>query len=232
MFFLGLISPDTSLCHAVSEQLRQAAGNWQQASFVALEDALGAWSESLPPLILWDVEDAPASDELAGFFAAKLVQQKPSPLLLSLGDSPSAIEDFGVTESFHRPLRLGYLLTRLQFYQSMLQQSPDKAFDLGPWLFAPRARTLTSKKEGGDSVKLTDKEAALLEFLCAASAAVPRDEILASIWGYDSNIDTHTLETHIYRLRRKLAPKHGEEGCDIFLSEHGGYRINPDWQKG
>ena len=233
MFFLGLISPDASLCHAVSEQLKQAAGDWQQASFATLEDALGAWSDALPPLILWDVEDAPASDELATFFAVKLAQQKPAPMLLVLGDKlPAAIEGHGVTEGFTRPLRLGYLLTRIQFYQRMLQQSPDKSFDVGPWHFAPRARTLTPQAQGGEAIKLTEKEAALLEYLCAASGIVPRDELLASIWGYDSNIDTHTLETHIYRLRRKLMESQPEETTDLFISDQGGYKINLDWQKG
>jgi len=231
MFFLGLVSSDESLCHAVSEQLRQATGDWQQAVFVSLEDALGAWSDALPSLIFWDVDEAPCTSELASYFAAKLQQQKPAPLLLVLGGVPASLDAFGVTESFSRPVRLGYLLTRLQFYQRMLQQSPDKTFELGPWVFAPRARTLV-QKGGEEVVKLTDKEAALLEYLCAASAPVPREEILAAIWGYDTTIDTHTLETHIYRLRRKLMSQQPDPGDDVFISEQGRYLIHPHWQRG
>jgi len=230
MFFLGLVSSDDSLCHAVSEQLRQAAGDWQQASFSSLEDALGAWSETLPPLIFWDAGESGSSDALAAYFASKVLQQKPAPLLLVLGDVPAPLEAVGLTEHFVRPLRLGYLLTRLQFYQRLLQQSPDKTFSIGPWIFAPRARTLVPKVGEGE-VKLTDKEASLLEYLCAAAAPVPRDEILAAIWGYDASIDTHTLETHIYRLRRKLTSHQTGEGEDAFVSDQGGYQINPLWQK-
>jgi len=229
MFFLGFISSDEALGHGVSEQLKQATDGAQLALFASLEDALGVWSETLPPLILWDVDDAPASPEMVAFFASRLAQTRPAPLLLVLGEPPVAIESFGPTEVFTRPLRLGYLLTRLQFYQRMLQKAPDVAFSLGPWVFAPRARTL-SPKDATEVVKLTDKEAALLEYLCAATTSVSRDELLASIWGYDTTIDTHTLETHIYRLRRKLMAL-TPDGPDVFLSEQSGYQINPQWRE-
>lgn len=227
MLFLGLVSSDQSLCRAISEQLKEA-GSWQLAVFSSLEEALSVWSDMLPPLILWDAEDSPATEELAQFFAARLEEAHPSPLLVLIGEAPKALDAFGVTEGLQRPLRLGYLLARLQFYQRLLQQSPDVVLALGPWRFAPRARTL-SPLEGGGAMKLTDKEANLLEYLYATEEPVSRDELLAAIWGYDARMDTHTLETHIYRLRRKLAPAEGTAG-DVFLTDSRGYLINPSWR--
>ncbi len=224
---MGLVSSDAALCRAIAEQMRDAEG-WHLAVFSSLEEALGVWSGALPPLLFWDAETAPAAKDFAAFFASRLEETRPAPLLLVLGSLPPDLESFGATAFFARPLRLGYLLSRLQFYQRLLRQAPDVSFTVGPYLFAPRARTLTPAK-GGDPVKLTDKEASLLEFFCTADGPLSREEILASIWGYDERIDTHTLETHIYRLRRKLMDRAGANE-DVFFTEDGGYRLNPSWR--
>lgn len=230
MLCFGLITSDEALAHAIAEQLRESDDGWQCALFPSVEEALGAWSEVLPPLLFWDSETAAVTDEMAGFFAHRLTQVRPAPLLLVLGELPAALESFGPTELFTRPLRLGYFLTRLQFYRRVLKQAPDVALPLGAWSFAPRQRLLTPKggAAAGEPVKLTEKEAGLLEYLCAADAPVPRDELLAAIWGYDASIDTHTLETHIYRLRRKLMAMN-PDGDDVFVMTHGSYHINPAW---
>jgi len=227
MLLLGLISADQTLCRAVAEHLKGEAA-WQLAVFTSLEEALSAWSHTLPQLLLWDATHAPISDEFAAFFFERLRQARPAPLLLVLGEPPEPIERFGVTEAFQRPLRLGYLSARLHFYERLLDQAPDSTLPLGPWLFAPRARSLTPK-EGGEGLKLTDKESSLLAFLYAAQELVPREELLAAIWGYDARIDTHTLETHIYRLRRKLMTLQ-PEGEDVFLAQEGGYQISSSWR--
>lgn len=227
MFFIGFISADEALRHALSEQLRQN-DQWQHTVFSSLEDALAAWSDALPPLIVWDTETAPATDDMLDFFAMRIEDKQPNPLLIVLGDAPKVIETAGVTEKLMRPLRLGYLLTRLQFYQRVLQQSPDVAWPLGPWRFEPRAHRLIPN-DSGEPVKLTEKEVAVLEYLYAADAPVTRDELLAAVWGYESKIDTHTLETHIYRLRKKLMEGH-ETKTDVFATEEGGYRIDASWR--
>ncbi len=230
MFFIGFISSDPSLCQTFGELLSQSEGDLQHVLFDSVEEALGAWREALPPLIFWDAQKAPVTETLAMAFVSRLSAGKPEPLLLVLGDTPQAVEQWGVAEAFTRPLRLGFLLSRLQFYQRQYQQVSDGTVSLGLWLFKARARQLIHK-ETGESVKLTDKEASLLDYLWEATAPAPRDALLAAIWGYDSRIDTHTLETHIYRLRRKLMGEK-DDGNDVFLTEQGGYQINPAWRKG
>ncbi len=230
MFFIGFISPDQPLCQTFGELLTQADGDLQHVLFDSVDEALGAWREALPPLIFWDAQKAPVTEAQAQAFVARLSAGKPEPLLLVLGDTPQEVGSWGVAETFSRPLRLGFLLARLQFYQRQHQQAPDVAVSLGSWFFKAHARKLTHKATG-ESVKLTDKEASLLDYLWEATAPAPREELLAAIWGYDSRIDTHTLETHIYRLRRKLMGEQGD-GADVFLTEQGGYQINPLWRKG
>jgi DNA-binding response OmpR family regulator len=216
---LDLVTPDSALRRAVGEQL-EAAGAWQIAAFATLAEALEAWGKRVPQAIVLDA--AALGRETARLAEAVRTRSLPTPLFI-LGDA-GTLADAVLTESFSKPLRLGHLLARLQFYRQV--QGVDAEFTLGPLRFVPRARQLTVIANG-DVIKLTDKESALLESLCRAENPMPRDELLASVWGYDGSIDTHTLETHIYRLRRAVP-----EGHDLFLVENGCYRINPAWRAG
>jgi hypothetical protein len=63
-------------------------------------------------------------------------------------------------------------------------------------------------------IRLTEKEAAILLYLHrAAGRAVPRQELLDEVWGYSRAVATHTLETHVYRLRRKIEATRAPRGC-------------------
>lgn len=91
---------------------------------------------------------------------------------------------------------------------------------LGGWRLDPERRVLSAGAE--QVVRLTDKEAGILSRLGrAAGQVVSREELLADVWGYSSAIDTHTLETHVYRLRRKLT----DEAAACLQTEAGGYRL-------
>ncbi len=74
-------------------------------------------------------------------------------------------------------------------------------------------------------MRLTEKEAAILKFLYRAGRVIGRDTLLGEVWGYNAGVTTHTLETHVYRLRRKIErdPSHAE----ILVTEPGGYRLLP-----
>jgi DNA-binding response OmpR family regulator len=216
---LDLISPDAALRHAVLEQLA-APNAWQALETPSLAGALEAWKDRTPEAILLDTG---ALDQNAPQLAKAVQARTPPALLFILGEFSSPIDERLVTEWFPKPLRLGYLLTRLHFYQQPHHHEQSAVYTLGPWTFTPRARQLTPNG-GGKNLHLTTKESSLLEYLCQAEKAVARDELLAAVWGYDGQIDTHTLETHIYLLRRNIP-----EGHDLFLVENGCYRINPAW---
>jgi DNA-binding response OmpR family regulator len=91
---------------------------------------------------------------------------------------------------------------------------------IGPYLFRPGAKLLT---EGARRVRLTEKETDILKYLAAADRTVPRETLLHEVWGYNPAVTTHTLETHIYRLRRKIEKTPGK--AEILVTEGGGYRL-------
>lgn len=114
-----------------------------------------------------------------------------------------------------KPVRLAALMARIEDSLARRQN-----FTLGPWRFDASARTL---EDGGRLVRLTDKEAAILRWLCQSGDVVTRDQLLAEVWGYGAAITTHTLETHIYRLRRKIEADPASPR--LLLTEPGGYRV-------
>jgi DNA-binding response OmpR family regulator len=92
---------------------------------------------------------------------------------------------------------------------------------IGPYLFRPAAKLLTDSDER--KIRLTEKETNILKFLHGAARTVPRETLLHEVWGYNPAVTTHTLETHIYRLRRKIEENPGK--ARILVTEGGGYRL-------
>lgn len=142
-----------------------------------------------------------------------------TPLLLLSGSAqprPCCTAD-GVVA---KPLRLSTLVARIT---DLLNRRPEPVgVRIGPWLLDAGRRQLTG--EQGRAVRLTDKEVAILCRLGhAGGEVVTRDVLLTEVWGYSAQITTHTLETHIYRLRRKIEAGPGQAG--LLLSENGGYRL-------
>jgi DNA-binding response OmpR family regulator len=143
--------------------------------------------------------------------------------LFLLGASAKDLDTGYITETFPKPLRLGHVLSRLQFYLQAAPRLNSAPVLFGPYRFEPQNRQVVSQ-ENATVIRLTEKETALLEQLSQSDVAVTREELLASIWGYGQQIDTHTLETHIYQLRRKLDPQ--GTGANWLVNEQGAYRLN------
>jgi DNA-binding CsgD family transcriptional regulator len=96
-------------------------------------------------------------------------------------------------------------------------------FPVGPYIFQPQEKALA--RQGQQDIALTDKEADILVYLAKRrDAAVSRDELLRHVWRYQEGIDTHTLETHIYRLRQKMEVS--AEQPTLLVTVEGGYRLN------
>ena len=77
----------------------------------------------------------------------------------------------------------------------------------------------------GRRIHLTEKETAILRYLYRAGETVPRETLLQEVWGYNSGVTTHTLETHIYRLRQKIEKDAAAPA--ILVTEAGGYKLVP-----
>lgn len=128
----------------------------------------------------------------------------------------------GANDYVTKPFKFSVLLARIRAQLRQHEQSEDAVFNLGPYVFQPSAKTLTD--EAGKKVRLTEKETNILKFLHRAGGqVVGRDVLLHEVWGYNAGVTTHTLETHIYRLRQKIEPD--PSNASLLLTESGGYRL-------
>ena len=132
--------------------------------------------------------------------------------------------DAGANDYVTKPFRFAVLLARIRAQLRSHEQSEDAVFRIGPYEFRPAAKLLVDAKQ--KKVRLTEKETNILKYLYrAGEKPVSREELLAEVWGYNAGVTTHTLETHIYRLRQKIEPD--AAGMKLLLTEAGGYRLAP-----
>jgi DNA-binding response OmpR family regulator len=188
--------PDDALRRSLGEQL-SAKG------YSLTDDAATA------DLLLLD-DDGHAAERCA----ALRVQGLSQPILL-LGLAPAPARAAGADLGLAKPFRFSQLLRGLE----QIGRNEDVA--IGRFRLDANAREMVDDQ--GHSLRLTEKEAAILAYLArAGDQAVGRDELLGEVWGYAGDASTHTVETHIYRLRRKLIEN---GGSDLLVTEAGGYRL-------
>jgi DNA-binding response OmpR family regulator len=133
--------------------------------------------------------------------------------------------DSGANDYITKPFRLNVLLARLRAQLRQHELSEDAVFTIGPYSFRPGAKILLDEA-GRKKVRLTEKETAILKYLYRAGhRIIGRDVLLNEVWGYNSGVTTHTLETHVYRLRQKI--ERDPAKAEILVTEPGGYRLVP-----
>jgi DNA-binding response OmpR family regulator len=222
---LLLIDDDDDLREALAEQFQSHdTFNIEQAA-TAQAGASKAQSERID-LILLDV-DLPDMD---GREACRLMRRQgvSVPIIMLTGANTDADAilglDSGANDYVAKPFRFTVLLARVRAHLRIFEQSEDAIFQLGPYEFRPSVKLLTNAK--GQKVRLTEKETSILKYLYrAGTKPVSRDELLREVWGYNAAVTTHTLETHIYRLRKKIETD-PREAC-LLITETGGYRLQP-----
>jgi len=142
----------------------------------------------------------------------------------SEGDTVQGLEA-GANDYVTKPFRLSVLLARLRAHLRQSEHRDDATFAIGPYTFRPGAKLMTDAS-GRKKVRLTEKETAILRYLYhAGDRAIGRDTLLGEVWGYNAGVTTHTLETHVYRLRQKI--ERDPTKAEILVTEPGGYRLLP-----
>ena len=132
--------------------------------------------------------------------------------------------DSGANDYVTKPYKFAVLLARIRAQLRQHEASEDAVFTIGPYTFRPSSKLLLNPK--GNKVRLTEKETAILRYLYrAGQKPVSRETLLQEVWGYNSGVTTHTLETHIYRLRQKV--ERDATAPAILVTETGGYKLVP-----
>jgi DNA-binding response OmpR family regulator len=130
--------------------------------------------------------------------------------------------DAGANDYVAKPFKFPVLLARIRAQLRAHEQSEDAVFALGHYTFKPAQKMLVDAKD--KKVRLTEKETNILKFLYRQqSAVVAREMLLHEVWGYNAGVTTHTLETHIYRLRQKIEVD-PSNAC-LLVTENGGYKL-------
>ena len=220
-----IIDDDSDLREALAEQLELHQEFASAAAATASEGVERAKRER-PDLILLDV-DLP---DMNGREAMRLMRQAgvTSPVIMltaAAGEADTILGlDSGAGDYVTKPFKFTVLLARMRAQLRNHESSEDAVFRIGPYEFQPAAKLLLDER--GRKLRLTEKEANILKYLYRAGPkAVSREELLAEVWGYNAAVTTHTLETHVYRLRQKIEPD--PAAAKILLTEAGGYRLSP-----
>ena len=218
-----LVDDDDDLREALSEQLVMTE------DFDVFEAANGAQSmvrakEALYDLVILDV-GLPDTDgrELCRLMRKQGVK---CPILMLTGHDSDADTilglDAGANDYVTKPFRFPVLLARIRAQLRQHEQSEDAVFQLGPYTFKPAMKLLET--EDAKKIRLTEKETNILKYLYRAQdGVVAREVLLHEVWGYNAGVTTHTLETHIYRLRQKIEPD--PANVRLLVTESGGYRL-------
>src|SRR4029079_15854993 len=130
----------------------------------------------------------------------------------------------GANDYVTKPFKLGVLLARIRAQLRQHEQSEDALFTIGPYTFKPASKLLLDGD--GHKIRLTEKETSILKYLYrAGERVVTRDVLRHEVWGYNAGVTTHTLETHIYRLRQKIEKDPSQ--AELLITETGGYKLRP-----
>ena len=219
-----LIDDDEDLREALSEQLLMT-DDFDVHEGASGVEALEKVKQHSYDLLVLDV-GLPDTD---GRELCRLIRKQgvKCPILMLTGhdtDSDTILGlDAGANDYITKPFKFPVLLARMRAQLRQHELSEDAIFVLGPYTFKPSLKLLFTSND--KKIRLTEKETNILKFLYRSTEdVVPRDILLHEVWGYNAGVTTHTLETHIYRLRQKIEPDPGK--ASILITENGGYRLS------
>jgi len=219
-----IVDDDNELRGELAEQLALYE-EFETAQADSATKGLSALRMINPDLVIMDV----GLPDIDGREAVKIARKGgyKGPILLLTGHDSEADMvlglESGANDYVTKPFRFAVLLARMRAHLRQHEGSDEALLKIGPYTFRPSSKLLVNEK--GGKVRLTEKETAILRFLFRAGGqTVSRDILLREVWGYNAQVTTHTLETHIYRLRQKIESDPAQ--TKILITEPGGYRLS------
>ena len=147
-------------------------------------------------------------------------------LFIKDGDSGEISSFEGFTNNHHvveKPFRIQFFIKKIDFVLAKISGSSDVSYRIGPFVFFPENKVI--KFNDQPDIELTEKEVSILKCLLShGEEPVDRKKLLKQVWNYNLGVTTHTLESHIYRLRQKLETDPSIPR--LIISEGGGFKIN------
>ena len=220
-----LIDDDDDLREALQEQL-SLYEEFEITSEPSATKGINAARTGHVDLLIVDV----GLPDMDGREAVKIIRKNgiKAPIIMLTGhdtDSDTILGlEAGANDYVTKPFRFAVLLARIRAQLRTHEQSEDAVFSIGQYTFRPAQKLLV--EEDGGKVRLTEKETAIMKYLYRAEQkTIGRDELLEQVWGYNSGVTTHTLETHIYRLRQKI--ERNPSNARMLVTESGGYKLVP-----
>lgn len=220
-----IVDDDDDLRDTLMEQLAL----YEEFNVLQEANAAGgiqAARSSIIDLLIMDV----GLPDMDGREAVKLLRKGgfKAPIIMLTGqdtDSDTILGlEAGANDYVTKPFRFAVLLARMRAQLRQHEQSEDATFSVGHYTFKPSQKMLID--ENGGKIRLTEKEASIIKYLYRADQkVVTRDVLLEEVWGYNSGVTTHTLETHVYRLRQKI--ERDPSNAEILVTESGGYKLIP-----
>jgi DNA-binding response OmpR family regulator len=220
-----VVEDDAELREALTEQIA-LQDEFAPVSAASGGEAVDALKANHMDLVLMDV----GLPDMDGREAVKIIRANgyKGPVIMLTGHDSEAdtIEglEAGANDYVAKPFRFAVLLARIRAQLRSHEASEDAVLTIGTYTFRPATKLLTTDR--GSKVRLTEKETSILRYLYRAGGKViGRDELLQEVWGYNAEVTTHTLETHIYRLRQKI--EKDPSNAALLVTEAGGYKLMP-----
>lgn len=223
-----IVEDDDALRQVLADQV-SSSGVFQSIEAASLSEAsrhLSAAESRFDSIIL----DISLPDGDGRDFCAQVRKQghtMPIIMLTGAADEDDVVSGLnaGANDYIAKPFRVNELLARLQAQLRLFDTSEDAVFTIGHYTFRPAAKLLV-RQDNNQRIRITAKEVDILKFLYRhANRVVSRQVLLDEVWGYNTGVTTHTLETHIYRLRQKI--ERDPANCCLLMTAAGGYKLDP-----
>jgi len=218
-----LINNDKDLGEALAFQL--PLGEKYQIIETSVEtSALAQINNNFYDLVIINLQ----SSALKGYNLTKSLRlagyKKPIIMLINQNSNLDIPDDQNhkADEYISKPFRYLVLLKSIETQLNKFKKSENTQYSIGNYIFKPNSKILESNKNR--SIRLTEKENNILKFLYKnLGNIIKRETLLHEVWGYNSKVTTHTLETHIYRLRQKI--EDDPSNACFLITEPGGYKL-------